>query len=348
VNGREQLSFAGVFALAGVALLVRVAGAPGQIVFVVSGVAVAGLAWTLGEATDQAGETAGPRVSALLNASFGNLPELVIIVLAIDAGLADIARASIVGSVIGNILLILGLSLLVGGRRNGIQQFNERVASMNSSMLLLGVIGVGIPTLFYAVQNDLPAERVLSRCTAIALHVCYVAYLRFSLTTPSLQYAVEPGEARWSRREAVLMLAATAIATGVVSDVLVHAIEPTVRAWGVPRTFIGLIIVPFIGNVAEHYSAVRLAYRNSMDFAMGISYGSGIQIVLAATSIAVFASIAIGHELSLVFPPLELAALAVAAVISTAISRGGETNWLEGLQLLAIYAVIAAAFWLLS
>ncbi len=339
---------AGVFALAVLALVLRLAGLAGQLVFVVSAVAVAGLAWALGEATEQAGETAGPRISALLNASFGNLPDLVIIVLSIDAGLSDIARASIVGSVIGNILLILGLSLLIGGRRNGIQQFNERVASMNSSMLLLGVIGVGIPTLFYAVEHDLGNERVLSRCTAAALLLCYLAYLRFSLTTPSLQYAFEAPEPRWSRRHAVLLLAATAVATGVVSEVLVHSIEPTVRAWGVPRTFIGLVIVPFIGNVAEHYSAVRLAHRNSMDFAMGIAYGSGIQIVLAATSIAVFASIALGRELSLVFPPLELAALAVAAVISTAISRGGETNWLEGLQLLAIYAVIAAAFWLLG
>ena len=348
MSGRQQLTFAAVFAVAVLAVLLRVAGIAEQLIFVVSGLAVAGLAWALGEATDQAGETAGPRVSALLNASFGNLPELVIIVLAIDAGLSDIARASIVGSVIGNILLILGLSLLVGGRRHGIQQFNERIASMNSSMLLLGVIGVGIPTLFYAVEHDLGNERVLSRCTAAALLLCYVAYLRFSLTTPSLQFAHEPGEASWTRRQAVLLLAATAVATGVVSELLVHSIEPTVRAWGVPRIFIGLVIVPFIGNVAEHYSAVRLAHRNSMDFSMGIAYGSGIQIVLAATSIAVFASIALGRELSLVFPPLELAALAVAAVISTAISRGGETNWLEGLQLLAIYAVIAAAFWLLG
>ena len=348
MTGRERALYSGVFLLAAVALLLRLAGVAGQTVFVVSALAVTGLAWLLGQATEQAGETAGPRISALLNASFGNLPELVIIVLAIQAGLADIARASIVGSVIGNILLILGLSLLVGGRRHGLQQFNERVAATNSSMLLLGVIGMGIPTLFYAVQPDLGAERSLSRITAVALLLCYIAYLRFSLTTPGLQFAHEPGIATWTRGEAIFLLAATALATGVVSEVLVHSIEPTVRAWGVPRTFIGLVIVPFVGNVAEHYSAVRLAARNSVDFSMGIAYGSGIQIVLAATSIAVFASLVMGRELSLVFPPLELAALGAAAVVSLVVARGGETSWLEGLQLLAIYAVVAAAFWMLG
>jgi Ca2+:H+ antiporter len=348
VTRRETTLFVTVFAIAVVAVLLRLAGVAGQVVFVVAALAVTGLAWLLGQATDQAGETAGPRASALLNASFGNLPELVIIVLAIQAGLKDIARASIVGSVIGNILLILGLSLFVGGRRHGLQRFNERVAALNSSMLVLGVIGVGIPTLFYAVQPDLDAERALSRITAAALLVCYVAYLRFSFTTPGLQFAHEPGVATWTRTQAVALLGATALATGIVSEVLVHSIEPTVRAWGVPRTFIGLVIVPFVGNVAEHFAAVRLAYRNSLDFSMGIAFGSGIQVVLAATSIAVFASLVLGRELSLVFPPLELAALAAAAFVSLVVARGGESSWLEGLQLLVIYAVVATAFWLLG
>jgi Ca2+:H+ antiporter len=348
VSRREIRLFTAVFALAAVAVLLRAVDVAGQVVFVVAAIAVTGLAWLLGQATDQAGETAGPRASALLNASFGNLPEVVIIVLALDAGLKDIVRASIVGSVIGNILLILGLSLFVGGRRHGLQRFNERVAALNSSMLVLGVIGVGIPTLFWAVQPDVDAERVLSRFTAVALIVCYVAYLRFSFTTPGLQFAHEPGVASWTRTQAVALLGATALATGIVSEVLVHSIEPTVQAWGVPRTFIGLVIVPFVGNVAEHFAAVRLAYRNSLDFSMGIAFGSGIQIVLAASSIAVFASLLLGNELTLVFPPLELAALAAAAFVSLVVARGGETSWLEGLQLLLIYGLIAVAFWMLG
>ena len=290
------MAFAAIFGVAALALGMQVAGVEGQLVFVVAGVGVAGLAWALGEATEQAGGTAGPRVSALLNASFGNLPELVILVLAINAGLADIARASIIGSVIGNVLLILGLALLLGGWRHGVQRFNERMAGTNASMLILGVVGLGLPTLFHAVDPDMQAELTLSRFTAAALLLCYVAYVYFSFTTPGLQFHDEPGVLAWSRTQAVTLLVATAVATGVVSEVLVHSIEPTIKAWGVPREFIGLIVVPFVGNVAEHFSAVRLAINNRMDFAMGIAFGSGIQISLLASAVAVFASMLIGKR----------------------------------------------------
>jgi Ca2+:H+ antiporter len=337
-----------IFALSAVALALQVGDVEGQVVFVVAAVAVAGLAWVLGLATEQAGESAGPRVSALLNASFGNLPELVILVLAINAGLSDIARASIIGSVIGNVLLILGLSLLVGGWRHGIQRFNERMAGTNASMLILGVVGLGVPTLFAAVHHGRGAELLLSRWTGGALLVCYVAYVYFSFATPGLQFQDEAGEMAWSRRRAILLLAVTAIATGVVSEVLVHSIQPTIKAWGVPRQFIGLIIVPFVGNVAEHFSAVKLAAANRVDFAMGIAYGSGIQISLLASAVAVFASTAMGRDVALVFHPLQLAALAAAAIGSTMVARAGETNWLEGLQLLIVYFIVAVAFWLLG
>jgi Ca2+:H+ antiporter len=178
--------------------------------------------------------------------------------------------------------------------------------------------------------------------------LCYVAYVYYTFVTPDLRYRHHPAGATWTRSQAIVLLCLTALATGIVSEVLVHSIEPTVRAWGVPRPFIGLVVVPFVGNVAEHFAAVRLAIRNSLDFSMGIAYGSGIQIALAASGLAVFASIAIGSELSLVFPPLELAALGAAALVSTLIARGGETNWLEGLQLLTIYFVVAVTFWLLG
>ncbi|HEY0386935.1 MAG TPA: calcium/proton exchanger [Gaiellales bacterium] len=348
MTGRQQGMIAAVFALSALAVVLRVGDVAGQVVFVVAGVAVAGLAWALGEATEQAGAAAGPRVSALLNASFGNLPELVILVLAIDAGLSDIARASIIGSVIGNVMLILGLALMLGGWRHGIQRFNERMASTNASMLILGVVGLGIPTLFNALAKDHGSVLELSRWTAGALLLCYVAYLYFSFTTPGLQFSDHAGEMQWTRTQALGLLAATAVATGVVSEVLVHSIEPTIKAWGVPREFIGLIVVPFVGNVAEHFSAVKLAIANRMDFAMGIAYGSGIQIALLASGVAVFASMLIGNEVALVFDPLQLAALGAAAIGSTMVARAGETNWLEGLQLLVVYFVVAVAFWLLG
>jgi Ca2+:H+ antiporter len=345
VSGRDWTWFAVVIGLTVLAVGLHAVSVRGEIVFGAASVALIGLAWLLGEATDQAGNTAGPRASALLNATFGNLPEIVIVILAINAGLEDIARASIIGSVIGNVLLILGLSLVVGGWRNGVQTFNERVAATNSSMLILGVAGLGLPTLFAALHSADSAE-LLSRWTGAALLVCYGAYLLFSFSMPGHQFDDEAGGARWSAREAVVALAVTAVATGVVSEVLVDSIKPTVQSLGVPRPFVGLILVPFVGNVAEHFSAVRLAYRNRVDFSMGIAYGSGIQIALGASGIAVFASIVLGNELSLVFDPLQVAALAAAALVATLVARGGETNWLEGLQLLVIYLIVSVAVWL--
>jgi Ca2+:H+ antiporter len=335
-----------VFAASAAAVALDAAGSVGTGTFIVAGVALSGLAWLLGEATEQAGATVGPRTSALLNASFGNLPELVIVVLAINAGLDDVARASIVGSVIGNILLILGLSLVLGGWRNGVQTFNERLATTNSLMLVLAVAVLSLPTLFAHSHPGTHSVDLLSRWTAGLLALSYAGYVYYTLTAPGLRYSHQGEGEPWRRRQAIIVLCLTAVATGIVSEVLVDAIEPVVRAWGVPLTFIGLIVVPFLGNVAEHLSAVRLALRNNLDFSMAIAAGSGIQIALAAPAVAVVASIALGGELTLVFPTLELAALGIAALVSTLIARGGETNWLEGLQLLVIYTVVAVAFWL--
>lgn len=342
----ELRRFGAVLAASVLAIALHLAGTRGQIVFVVASVALAALAWALAEATDQAGESAGPRASALLNATFGNLPEVVIVVLAIRAGLDDIARASIIGSVIGNILLVLGLSLVVGGWRNGAQTFSERVAATNASMLILGVAGLGLPTLFAALEHDPQAAETLSLWTGGALVVVYVAYLYYSFQQPPLRDSGHPGGLRWSPVQAVGLLAVAAIGTGVVSEVLVDSIKPAVEALGIPRPFVGLVVIPFVGNVAEHFSAVRLAYRNRLDFSMGIAYGSGIQVVLVASAVAVLAGALVGNNLTLVFDPLQLAALAAAALGSTMIARGGETNWLEGLQLLTIYLVVAVAVWL--
>jgi len=346
VSRAELQRFGAVFAVSVLAIVLHLAGTRGQIVFVVAAVALAALAWALAEATEQAGESAGPRASALLNATFGNLPEVVIVVLAIRAGLDDIARASIIGSVIGNILLVLGLSLVVGGWRNGAQTFSEKVAATNASMLILGVAGLGLPTLFAALEHDPKASETLSLWTGGALVVVYIAYLYYSFQQPPLRDSGDPGGLRWSPVQAVGLLAVAAVGTGVVSEVLVDSIKPAVEALGIPRPFVGLVVIPFVGNVAEHFSAVRLAYRDRLDFSMGIAYGSGIQIVLVASAVAVLAGALVGNDLTLVFDPLQLAALAAAALGSTMIARGGETNWLEGLQLLTIYLVVAVAVWL--
>jgi Ca2+:H+ antiporter len=346
VTRTQILLAAVVFAVSVVAVALDASNHVGTVTFVVAGIALAGLAWLLGESTEQAGATVGPRTSALLNATFGNLPELVIVVLAINAGLENVARASIVGSVIGNVLLILGLSLVLGGWRNGVQTFNERLATTNSLMLVLAVAGLGIPTLFASSHSNLNDVDTLSRWTAGLLLLSYAGYVYYTLTAPGLRYTHTGDAEPWRRRQAITVLCLTAVATGVVSEVLVDAIEPVVRAWGVPPTFIGLIVVPFLGNVAEHLSAVRLAIRNNLDFSMAIAAGSGIQVALAAPAVAVAASAVLGGNLTLVFPSLEVAALGIAALVSSLIARGGETNWLEGLQLLVIYTVVAVAFWL--
>ena len=344
----EKLGFLTVFAISAAALLLQALDVAGQFVFVVAGVAVAGLAWLLGEATEHAGETSGARVSALLNASFGNLPEVVILVLAINDGLLDIARASIIGSVIGNVLLILGLSLIIGGWRHGVQTFNTRLAAMNSSMLIFAAVGLGLPTLFITVHHSATDAALMSRWTAVGLFVAYVAYIYGTFTMEGVNFRSTGPGSHWSRVQALVLLGVTAIGTGVVSEVLVSSIEPTVRAWGVPRAFIGLIVVPLIGNVAEHFSAVRLAWRGSLDFAMGIALGSAIQIALLASSVAVLASALIGNDMTLAFPALELGALGAAAILGMVVARNGETNWLEGLQLLTVYLIVAVAFWLLG
>ena len=205
MTARELSASASSFAVAVLAVVLHAAGSSGQLVFVVAAVALVGLAWPLAEATEQAGESAGPRASALLNATFGNLPEVVIVVLAIRAGLDDIARASIIGSVIGNVLLILGLSLFIGGWQNGVQTFTEQVAATNSSMLVLGVTGLGVPTLFAALEHDPHATEVLSRWTGGALVVVYAAYLYYSFHRPPCAIPASPaacaGHAgrRWSR-----------------------------------------------------------------------------------------------------------------------------------------------------
>ena len=345
---RERLGFLAVFVVSALALVLEAVGVAGQFVFVVAGVAVAGLAWLLGEATEHAGETSGARVSALLNASFGNLPEVVILVLAINRGLLDIARASIIGSVIGNVLLILGLSLVIGGWRHGVQTFNPRLAAMNSSMLIFAAVGLGLPTLFIVVHPSANDAALMSRWTAVGLFVAYIAYIFGTFTMPGVNFRSVGGATHWSRTQALVLLGLTAIGTGVVSEVLVRSIEPVVRAWGVPRPFIGLIVVPLIGNVAEHFSAVRLAWRGSLDFAMGIALGSAIQIALLASAVAVLASALIGNDMTLAFPALEIGALGAAAILGMVVARNGETNWLEGLQLLTVYFIVAVAFWLLG
>jgi Ca2+:H+ antiporter len=343
---RDSSAFGIVAALAVIALALRAFDASPVAVFIAAGIAVAGLAYVLGEATEQAGESSSPRLAALLNATFGNAPELIIVVLTINAGLISVAKASIIGSVLGNILLILGLSLIAGGLRHGHMTFAKRPAGVNASMLTLAVVLVALPTAFAQIGHTSHSdEKVVSYGAAILMLIVYLAYLYHSLTQP--QDDQGESHARWSKRAALLVLAVSAVATGVLSEVLVKAIEPTIHDTGISETFVGLIIVPALGNIAEHLSAVRIAWRGNMDFSMGIVFNSGLQVALFITAAAVLAGIVLGNGVTVVFPPLELAVLGAAAIMAAFVTADGEATWIEGLELVAIYVLAALSFWFL-
>jgi Ca2+:H+ antiporter len=246
-------------------------------------------------------------------------------------------------------LLILGSSLLFGGLRHSRVTFDRRRAGMNASMLTIAVVALGVPTLFAQLSRTTEHDiKAVSYGTAVVMLMLYAAYLVQSLQQPHMVVgADEETSTRWTARQATIVLSLTAVATGVLSEVLVGSIKPTIEATGIGATFIGLIIVPLIGNVAEHAAAIRIAWRGDFDFAMGISFNSALQVAFGVTAIAVFAGALVGHELSIVFPSLQIALLAASAIMVGLIAADGEANWLEGMELIAIYTLAAIAFWYL-
>jgi Ca2+:H+ antiporter len=342
----DLIAFAIAATVSVAALGLRQAGASGAVVFVAAAVSVMTLAYVLGEATEQAGTASGPRLASLLNATFGNLPELIIVVLTVREGLVDVARASIIGSVVGNILLVLGASILLGGLRNGTMSFDQRSVGVNASMLVLAAVALGVPSLFGHLDGTTHTEQAaLSHGVAIIMAILYGAYLVYSFTQPAAPG--HDGGGRWGPRAAMLTLAVTAVVTGVMSELLVSAIKPTIDEIGIGTVFVGMVVVPLVGNVPEHWAAVRIARGGNLDFSMSIAFNSGLQVALAGTAIAVVAGAAFSHEVLIVFPPLELALLGAATIMTGILASMGKANWLEGLQLLAVYAIAALAFWFL-
>ncbi len=335
------------------------------LVFVFACLGLLPLAAAMGEATEHLAHRTGERAGGLLNATLGNAAELIITVVALRAGRVELVKASIIGSILGNLLLILGLSLLVGGLKNGLQRFDSRAAGTASTMMLLSVIGLLIPTLFEVVhklQRNLPlltesSDPLLDRLSlgvAAVLILVYVLSLVFSLTTPSRGIAPEVGVTHretpagaWSLRKAVSVLVGSTLATVVLSELLVGAVEPVVRRTGVSEVFLGIVLIPLIGNVAEHLVAVSTAAKNRMELSLAISLGSSQQIALFVAPLLVFVSLLFGREMTLFFNPFEVAVLAASVLIAGQIAADGESNWLEGAQLLVVYAIVAMAFlWL--
>ena len=321
-------------------------------VFVASALALVPLAGVLGRATEEAAIYTGPKIGALLNATLGNAAELIITIVALREGLVDVVKASIAGSIIGNILVVLGLSLLLGGLKNGTQFFDAKAAGTNATMMALAVVALVIPAVFALTGGELrPSERDIERLSdglAIVLIAIYALYLVFSLRETS------PAEAEQAHGEhaptmrlpvAIGLLVASTIGVIFMSEILVGALEPTAEEWGLSELFIGVMLVPLVGNVAEHIVAVQVAYANKMDLSLGIAVGSGLQIALFVTPVLVLISVLLGNPMTLVFNAYELGALIGAALIAVLISLDGESNWLEGAELVALYFMLGIAFY---
>lgn len=328
----------------------HVSGLP---LFLVSAAAIMPLAVLLGEATEELSLYLGPSLGGLLNATFGNAGELIIAIFALRAGHVEIVEASITGSIIGNILLVFGLSAFLGGLGRERQQFNRTIAGVNASMLLLAVAALVMPAVFSLVvfgtladPGSHPQVETLSIWTAVVLLLIYGAHLVFSLIThKNLIGGVEEHRPpHLSKTNALVVMIGAAVLVGWLSEIFVGAIEATTHALGMSNLFVGVIVVAMIGNAAEHAGAIMMARRNQMDLAAAISIGSSVQIALLVAPLLVIASYFMGRHMTLVFNPFEIAAVALSVMIAETVCVDGETNWMEGLQMVALYVMLAMAF----
>jgi Ca2+:H+ antiporter len=349
------------------AVLVDLLGASATVIFFVSAVALIPPAAMMGRATEELAERSGNVVGGLLNVTFGNAPELIIALFALGKGLHEVVKASLIGSILGNVLLVMGAAMLVGGlsghRTRGVQKFGQTAASVQSTMLLLATAALIMPGVFALVQGvglPLPGdERIdygsdierLSFAVACVLILSYAAGLLFSLRThaalfnPHEEESSIEGRGSWSTRRSVLALAISGALVGVLSEILVGSIEETSQSIGLSEFFIGAIIVAIVGNAAEHWVAVLVAYKNKMSLAVNIAIGSSAQVALFVAPVLVLVSFVLGPApMPLVFNGLELGGLAIAAIIANQVTQEGESTWYEGLQLLLVYVVLALAF----
>ena len=346
LNRFEQASVAVAAILSVVASGLALSDAPNTAVFVLSAAALVALAWIVGVATEQLGESSGPKVGGVLNATFGNAAELIITIFAIRAGQLEVATASITGSILGNTLLVLGASFLVGGLRNGVQTFDRRIAGMNASMLALAVIGLGLPTAFAAARGTGSDAQTISDVTAAILLGLYLLSLVYYFRTGT-GASSHPQVPHWTVRLAMGLLVASTGTVAVISDVFVGTLEGVIADLGITAAFLGLVIVPIVGNIAENIVGIKIAYQNKMDFSMVVSLGSSLQVALGVAPLLVFISLLTPHHFDLVFPTIQVIALAAAVTITALIAVDGESNWLEGAQLMAVYAIVATSFWYL-
>jgi len=344
-----------LLALIPIAIVLAWLGASHVLIFVVSAAALLPLSALIGKGTEDVAVHAGPTVGGLLNVTMGNAAELIITIVALHEGLIDLVRASIVGSIIGNILLVLGSSLLIGGLRHGRQRFDQHVAGVSATQLALAVIALTAPAFFttggHAALGN--REEALNIGMAIVLLVAYGAYIvgllrHEAAVTQDATTSRRGAESAWPLRSALAVLAAATVGAVAMSEVLVNSVEPVVDRLGTTEIFLGVMIIPLVGNAAEHWSAIVAAAHDRMDLSVGISVGSSLQIALFVAPVLVLVSLLMGHRLQLEFNQYELGALIGAVAIAAFISFDGESNWMEGVQLLAVYLILGLGFVFLS
>ena len=341
-----------------VALLAHFAGIGEIFVFAASALAIIPLAKILGEATEVLAEKTGPRIGGLLNATFGNAAELIITLAAIRAGQMQLVLASITGSILGNLLLVLGFAMLLGGLKNGRQMFDRRHVDTDATMTILALIAMSVPSLFSLYIPDAMLVEELSLTSAAAMLILYVLFIVYTLKSCTLKSCASekcvPVTVRealpvhvWSTNKALAIMGLSMVGIALMSELLVASVEAVTAVLGLTPFFVGIIIVPIIGNVAEHLVSVQAARQNKMDLSLSIALGSSLQIALFVTPVLVFVSLLLGNPLTLQFNQLELIALTAASMISALVSLDGESNWLEGAMLLAVYGILGLAFFFL-
>jgi Ca2+:H+ antiporter len=327
------------------------------VVFVCACIAIIPLAGLMGKSTEHLAGHFGPGVGGLMNASFGNAAELIIAIMALRAGEYAVVKASITGSIIGNILLVLGLSVFLGGLRHRKQVFDQTAAGVGSTLLVLSAIALLVPTFFHEFAGEMGRLQFehLNLAISVVLFATYLLSLLFTLKTHKHLFAgpgEEPGAHHvgplWRIRTAVTVLVVSTTFVALMAEMLIHSVAHTAEQWGMSKVFIGVVLVAVIGNAAEHSTAVLMAMKNKMDLAVNIAIGSSIQIALFVAPLLVFLSYLVGPQhMGLDFTPFEEIGVIMAVAVVGMIAHDGQSHWMEGVMLLAVYIILAIAFWYL-
>ncbi len=318
------------------------------IVFLFSALSIIPLAKFIGQATDEISSRANPAFGGFLNATLGNAAELIIGLLAINKGLTEVVKASVTGSIIGNLLFVSGVAIFFGGLKFKSQKFNQTAARANATTLFLAVIALTMPAIFYQSAPNVGWQIIdeLSIVVAFLMVISYLSSLFFTFKTHKHLYSEEifRAESNWSVKQSVFVLIVAVLVVSGISEILVGSIEPLVERFGWTELFIGVVFIALIANAAEHFSAVIMALKNKMQVALAISIGSATQIAMFVTPIFVLTSLFLSNPMSLVFNGFELAVMILSVIIANLVVEDGETNWLEGLQLILAYFIIAVSF----